>query len=166
MNLNLLPWINIINRPIDSTAYCSHASYDQDGLSLTSTPITCKRIHDRVPFGPKNEHIQLMEKILSFQGVFEFLKSDNYWGRYGQKCLRKHILKMIFFNFLGEVPQTPPPLFPTSPQSCDSGRAGGGGLKIASRPLLSCWRYNIPVNSCAPDFWLWASLQNAFHTIQ
>ncbi len=48
-----------------------------------------------------------MEKILSFQEVFEFLKSDNYQGRYGQKRLRRHSLETIFSNFLGEDPQTP-----------------------------------------------------------
>ena len=37
-----------------------------------------------------------MEKILSFQGVFEFKKTDSYWGRYGQKRPRRHIFKMIW----------------------------------------------------------------------
>ena len=49
-----------------------------------------------------------IELFLSFQGVFEFWKSDHYWGRYGQKCLRRHDLESNFLKFSGGGPPNRP----------------------------------------------------------
>ncbi len=45
-----------------------------------------------------------MGKIVSFQWVFEFRKSDNYEGRYGQKRLRRQNLGLNFLKFPGGEP--------------------------------------------------------------